>query len=110
VDKGSFFPASLPACIAVCVVDDSHSNWNEVESRTSLSSHSHATMICISKDAERFLIYSLAICTSFELFSSFDHSFTDLLILCGVSFFSPLCILIISPLSNVYRQRFSLIL
>jgi hypothetical protein len=46
------FPTSSPACVVVCVIDDNHFGWSEVESQYCL--------ICISfmdKDVEHFFMY-----------------------------------------------------
>jgi hypothetical protein len=78
----------LTAFVAVCVIDDRHFDWSEVESQF--------VLICISflaKDAEPFFLYLLAISTSENcLFSSFTHFFSRLLILCGNSFLNSLYI------------------
>jgi hypothetical protein len=64
----------LPAFVVVCVIDDSRSDWNEVESQCSFDLHSF-----IAEDVEHFFIYLLVICISiFEncLFGSFVHIFS----------------------------------
>jgi hypothetical protein len=81
------------------VIDDSHSNSSEVESKV--------VLICISfmtEDVEHCFICLLTTCTSSLencLFSLFAHLFSGLLILCGVSFLSSLYIHVINPLSYV---------
>jgi hypothetical protein len=62
-----------------CVLDDSHSDWNEVEFPYCFDLH----FIC-ARDGEHFFMCLLAICTSsFEncLFSLFVHLFVKLHIL-----------------------------
>jgi hypothetical protein len=52
VYKGPFAPAASPACVAVCFLNDSHSDWGERESQWCL--------ICIFsrlKNVEHFFIY-----------------------------------------------------
>jgi hypothetical protein len=73
-----FTPMSLPEFVVVCVTDDTHFDWGEVESQCSLSYISFVT-----KDGDHFLIYLLAVCASFEncLLSSFIRLFSVLLIL-----------------------------
>jgi hypothetical protein len=94
VYKGSFFPTSSPTPVGGGVFDDSYSNRGEVESCISL----------MARDGEHFFMCFLAICISpFErvLFSSIAPFFIGSLILREFSFLSSLCILFISPLSDV---------
>jgi hypothetical protein len=71
VDKGSFFTASLPT-FAVCVIEDSHSDWSEVKSQCYFDFH---------------FLYGVCI-SSFEtcFFSLFIHLLIGLLILWEISF------------------------
>jgi hypothetical protein len=68
-------------------------------------------LICISfmaRDVEHFFMYLLAIyISSFKncLFSSFVLLFIGILILCGVSFLSSLCIAVNNSLSDVYLAK-----
>jgi hypothetical protein len=39
VGNGSFIPASSPAFVVICVIDDSHSDWSEVESQCHFDLH-----------------------------------------------------------------------
>jgi hypothetical protein len=53
--KCPFFPISSPSFLVICVIDDSHIDWSEVESQCTFDLHS---------PDEHFFIYLLTICIS----------------------------------------------
>jgi hypothetical protein len=80
--RGSF-PASSPAYLVDCSLDDSHAGWGEVESWW--------CWICISftdKDVEHFFMYLLGMAFYSEnyLFNSFACLLIGLLIFCCLMF------------------------
>jgi hypothetical protein len=72
------FPTSSPVFVVIYVIDDCHSDWDEVESQSHFDLH-----FLLAKDVEHFLC-SLAIRMSsfvYCLFISFAHLFSGFLIL-----------------------------
>jgi hypothetical protein len=90
------FPASSPAFVVVCVLDDSLSDWSDVNSQCVFD-------LYFFYDVDHLFMYLLATCTSFEnyLFSSFSHLFDELLTVYRVNFLSCLYIMAINFLSDV---------
>jgi hypothetical protein len=70
----TFSPASSPAFVAVCFLDDSHSDLGEMNYNVIYNVLIYIPLM--AKHVEHFFMYPLALCTSsFEkcLFSSFVH-------------------------------------
>jgi hypothetical protein len=58
------FPISSPTFVVVSVLENSHSDWNEVKSQCDFDLH-----FLYGRDVENFFMYLLAICiSSFEKF------------------------------------------
>jgi hypothetical protein len=77
--------------------DDTHSDWNEIESQYSLI----CIFLMVKDQAKNFFVYLLVICnSSFEkhLFSSFVHSLSESLVLFVFNYLSFLYILDVDPL------------
>jgi hypothetical protein len=68
----------LNSFVAVCVIDDSHSDWSKVKSQCCLIYISF-----MDRDVKHLLMYFLVICTTSKncLFKSFVHLLIGLLIL-----------------------------